>query len=154
MHDLHLYISGKHEPNVDEIESKKFRDPVRFSYIESYRYLLIEEILFTLMSMTSKEVVDEIVKHLNKNASSDLQTAYNIFKIIERLAWLQQYFTSHQNVYTNSMIKFLLFKLKPILLSLEEPSLFKAEATDHSGFLLEREAFINKLFSGNIGLFY
>ncbi len=56
---------------------------MRFSYIESFHYLLIEESLFTLISLASKEVSDgEIVKYLNKNASSDLQTAYNIFKIV------------------------------------------------------------------------
>jgi hypothetical protein len=127
---------------------------VRFSYIESYRYLLIEESFFTLISMTSKEVTDEIVKYLNKNGSSDIQTAYNVFKIIERLGWIQQYFTRNANVYSNSMIKFLLTKLKPIILSLDEPSLFKAKSSDASGFAVEREEFIIKLFSGRIGKFY
>lgn len=79
----------------------------------------MEEIFFTLISMTSKEVTDEFVKYLNKNASSDLSTAYNIFKIVERLAWLQLYFTKNNNVYSNSLIKFLLSKLKPMLLALE-----------------------------------
>lgn len=124
---------------------------MRFSYIESYRYLLIEESFFTLISMTSKEVTDEIVKYLNKNGTSDIQTAYNVFKIIERLGWIQQYFTRNANVYSNSMIKFLLTKLKPIILSLDEPSLFKAKSSDAS---VEREEFIIKLFSGRIGKFY
>lgn len=127
---------------------------MRFSYIESYRYLLIEESFFTLISMTSKEVTDEIVKYLNKNGSSDIQTAYNVFKIIERLGWIQQYFTRNANVYSNSMIKFLLTKLKPIILSLDEPSLFKAKSSDASGFAAEREEFITKIFSGRIGKFY
>ncbi len=127
---------------------------MRFSYIESYRYLLIEESFFTLISMTSKEVTDEIVKYLNKNGTSDIQTAYNVFKIIERLGWIQQYFTRNANVYSNSMIKFLLTKLKPIILSLDEPSLFKAKSSDASGFTVEREEFIIKLFSGRIGKFY
>lgn len=127
---------------------------MRFSYIESYRYLLIEESFFTLISMTSKEVTDEIVKYLNKNGSSDIQTAYNVFKIIERLGWIQQYFTRNANVYSNSMIKFLLTKLKPIILSLDEPSLFKAKSSPAPGFAVEREEFIIKLFSGRIGKFY
>lgn len=128
---------------------------MRFSYIESFHYLLIEESLFTLISLASKEVSDgEIVKYLNKNASSDLQTAYNIFKIVERLAWLQVYFTNNKNVYTNSMIKFLLSKMKIILEALEEPSIFNSKSSDSSILRKERELVIAKMLSGKIGDFY
>jgi hypothetical protein len=39
--DLHLYLLSKHAADPDAVENKKFRNPVRFSYLESYRYLLI-----------------------------------------------------------------------------------------------------------------
>ena len=92
--------------------------------------------------MSSKEVTDEVVKYLNKNASSDLQTAYNVFKIIERLAWIQQFFTKNGNVYSNSMIKFLLSKMKPLLQSLEEPALFHAAGMDAASFVNAKKSFI------------
>ena len=117
--DLHLYIQSKHDPEQLTFENKKFENPVRFSYIESYRYLLLEESLFTLMTITQEEVMSEVAKHLNKNYSTDLEACYNIFKILERLGWLQIYFTDHKNTYTNSLIKFLLSKMKPLLLALD-----------------------------------
>jgi len=60
----------------------------------------------------------EIIKYLNNFAKTDLQSSYNIFKIVERLGLLQQYFTLNKNVYSNSLIKYVLSKLKPLLLSL------------------------------------
>jgi hypothetical protein len=76
------------------------------------------------MSMTSDSVISGLAKYLNKNASTDLQASHNIFKILERLAWLQGYYTNHQNIYSNSMIKYLLSKIKPLLVVLDEPSIF------------------------------
>lgn len=75
--------------------------------------------------MTTPGVMDEITKYLNKTAGFDLIPAYNMFKIFERLAWLQLYFTNNKNIYTNSMLKFLLSKLKPLLDKLEEPDMFE-----------------------------
>lgn len=66
----------------------------------------------------------EIIKYLNNFAKTDLQSSYNIFIIVERLGLLQQYFTNNKNVYSNSLIKYVLSKLKPLLLSLEEKSIF------------------------------
>lgn len=59
-----------------------------------------------------------MVKYLNNFARTDLQSSYNWFKIVERLAWLQQFFTTNKNVYSNSLIKYILSKIKPLLLSL------------------------------------
>jgi hypothetical protein len=60
-----------------------------------------------------------MVKYLNNFAKTDLQASYNWFKIAERLAWLQQFFTNNKNVYSNSLTKYILTKIKPLLLSLE-----------------------------------
>jgi hypothetical protein len=68
-----------------------------------------------------------MVKYLNNYAKTDIDSSYNWFKIAERLAWLQKYFTSNKNVYSNSMIKFILSKIKPMLLLLEEPYIFHAK---------------------------
>lgn len=127
--------------------------------MESYRYLLIEESLFTIMSLSAKEVTDEIVKYLKKNANNDLQASYNVFKIAERLAWLQQYFTLNKNVYSNSLIKFIVSKLKPMLLSLDEPTIYRNYLSEHiqsspEEFAKEHELFISKILAGNISEFY
>ena len=93
----------------------------------------------------------EIAKYLNKNANSDLQASYNIFKILERLGWLQLYFTEHKNTYSNSMIKFLLSKLKPLTLNLTEPNIF-AIYGDYSED--NKAHIVDKIICGNIGKFY
>ncbi len=140
-------------------ENKKFKNPVRFSYLESYHYLLIEESLFTIINLISKEkVVEEMVKYLNNYAKTDLDSSYNWFKITERLAWLQKYFTSNKNVYSNSMIKFILSKVKPMLFRLEEPYIFQAKipegSSSDSAFRTKREVLINQFLEGNIGRFF
>jgi len=77
---------------------------------------LIEESLFTIINLISKEeIVKDMLKYLNNAEKKDYESSYNWFKITERLAWLQKYFTSNKNVYTNSLIKFILSKVKPML---------------------------------------
>lgn len=67
---------------------------------------------------------------------------------------MQVYFTNNKNVYTNSMIKFLLSKMKIILEALEEPSIFNSKSSDSSILRKERELVIAKMLSGKIGDFY
>lgn len=91
-----------------------------------------------------------MVKYLNNfgHSHSDLQSSYNWFKIFERLAWLQHYFTLNKNVYSNSMIKFILSKVKPMLLRLEEPTIFQAKispSADVAIFHEQREGVINRM---------
>lgn len=104
------------------------------------------------MSITQDEVMSEVAKHLNKNYNTDLQASYNIFKVLERLGWLQIFFTNHKNTYTNSLIKFLLSKMKPLLLSLDEPAIFSIYG-DITNFE-SKNKIINKITCGNIGRFY
>ena len=146
--DFHMYIEGKHQEGLEEAENKKFQNPVRFSYIESYKYLLIEECFFSLVSMTSEAIIGEMAKYLNKNSGTDLNSSYTIIKILERLGWMQVYFTLHKNTYTNSMIKYLMAKLKPLLLALEEPAIFAVYGP------IPKEAILSKILTGNIGHFY
>ena len=123
--DLDAYIAAKVLPSAAELENRKFRNPVRFSYLESYHYLLVEETIFAIFNLATREaVVEQIVQYLNEFALTDLQSSYNWFRIAERLAWLQQFFTTNKNVYSNSLIKYILSKIKPILLALNERAIF------------------------------
>lgn len=116
--DLNEFIS-KVYTGEDIVNNKKFKNPVRFSYLESYHYLLVEETIFTIYNIATRDrIMREIIKYLNNFAKDDLQSSYNIFMIVERLGLLQQYFTNNKNVYSNSLIKYVLSKLKPLLLSL------------------------------------
>jgi hypothetical protein len=123
----------------------------------------VEETIFAIFNLATRpSVVNEIVKYLNEFASTDLQSSYNWFKIVERLAWLQQFFTNNKNVYSNSLLKYILSKLKPILLSLEEKSIFEqgmssvigVDERESSTFKDAKEAMINKILQGNISKFY
>lgn len=79
----------------------------------------MEETIFAIFNLATREsVVQQIVQYLNEFAVADLQSSYNWFRIAERLAWLQQFFTTNKNVYSNSLIKYILSKIKPILLAL------------------------------------
>jgi hypothetical protein len=79
------------------------------------------------------------------------------------LAWLQQFFTLNKNVYSNSLIKYILSKIKPLLLSLEDKAIFEhglnaaalpSDDRDSSTFKSSREVLVNRLLSGNIGKFF
>lgn len=124
--DLNQFIEEKHTADVAVLEDKRFKDPVRFSYLESYHYLLVEETVFGIFNLATRDtIVNEMVKYLNNFARTDLQASYNWFRIVERLAWLQQFFTLNKNVYSNSLIKYILSKIKPLLLSLEDRLIFE-----------------------------
>lgn len=80
--DLNSYIQQKHRPDYNLLQNKKFENPVRFSYIESYHYLLIEETLFTVYQLVNYEKLKkELVVYLNYNAVTDIQAVYNFFRI-------------------------------------------------------------------------
>lgn len=168
--DLNLYIEEKFLPNAAQLENKKFKDPVRFSYLESYHYLLVEETIFSIFNIATRStIVTEMVKYLNNFAKNDLQSSYNWFKIVERLAWLQQFFTTNKNVYSNSLIKYILSKIKPLLLSLDDKAIFEQGFNtifapeerekergerDSSSFKNGKELLINRLLAGNIFKFF
>lgn len=119
INDLDYYLNEKYSGNNPDLENKKLRNPVRFSYIESYHYLLIEETIFTTFTLaTQSKLVTEMANFLNNANEDSLVASYNWIKITERLACLQQYFTSNKNIYSNSMIKYILSKIKPVLLAL------------------------------------
>jgi len=48
------------------------------------------------------------------------QHALNFIKISERIGWLRSFFTSNKNIYSNSMTKFILMKIKEILVEFDE----------------------------------
>jgi hypothetical protein len=114
--DLNQYILIKCKSNIAEFENFIFENPVRFSYLESYLYLNLEENLFTLYELTtSKKIEDEMktILHPIDNTSND--GPYNFIRICERLGWIKTYFADKKNVYSNSFIKFLLNKFRSII---------------------------------------
>ncbi len=60
--DLNLYIEVKSRSNVQEYEQMRFEYPVRFSYLESYLYLNLEENLFTLYELTTRSKIESEMK--------------------------------------------------------------------------------------------
>ncbi len=93
-----------------------FENPVRFTYLESYLYLNLEENLFTLYQLTTRDKIQEEMKnflHSLNNATND--GPYNFIRICERLGFVKNYFADKKNVYSNSFIKFLLSKFRDII---------------------------------------
>jgi hypothetical protein len=45
--------------------------------------------------------------------------AYNFIRISERLAWIRIYFTENKNVYSNSMLKFIMMKNRIVMEQLD-----------------------------------
>lgn len=105
-----------------------------------------------------------MVKYLNNYAKTDRQASYNWFKVVERLACLQQFFTNNKNVYSNSLIKYVLSKIKPLLLSLDDKAIFEQglaslglsddEHSDSSALKAGKELLLNRLLAGNIFTFF
>ena len=54
--DLNYFIEIKCKSTSD-FEARTFENPVRFSYIESYLYLNLEENLFTLHQLVKKHEI-------------------------------------------------------------------------------------------------
>lgn len=89
-----------------------FESPVRFSYLESYLYLNLEENFFTIFQLVTREAcIKDMVSALNGNEDH----AHKFIRIAERLAWVRCFFTDNKNVYSNSMLKFIMMKVKSIL---------------------------------------
>ena len=89
---------------------------MRFSYEESYLYLNLEENLFTLYELTTREKIQGEMKtilHPVEKVSND--GPYNFIRICERLGWIKNHFANKKNTFTNSFIKFLLKKFKNII---------------------------------------
>lgn len=104
--------------------------------------------------------------HLNNISKTDPQFGYNWFKIVERLGWLQKYFTNNKNIYSNSLIKYILSKIKNFLGNLDEKPIFEQGLTNleyHpdsnrdsviSTSAAAKKFLIEKLMEGNIGNFF
>ena len=103
------------------------------------------------MALTNESIMEAVTKHLNKTCTSDIQPSHNILKIVERLGLLQKFFTDHKNTYTNSMIKFLLSKMKPLLLSLDDPIYaFYGDVSSQE----QKEEAVHRILSGDVAIFF
>jgi len=118
INDLNQFIIIKSRPTSVEFEGYIFENPVRFSYLESYLYLNLEENLFTLYELTTRNTIQEEMKTILHPIEIDSNSnvgPYNFIRICERLGWIKNYFADKKNVFTNSFIKFLLNKFKLII---------------------------------------
>lgn len=81
--DLDRFISIKYkaEDEVSRLEGLVLENPVRFTYLESYFYLNLEENLFSMFSMlNTSELYDELASILKGlNTASDFSN--NIIRI-------------------------------------------------------------------------
>lgn len=161
--DLNQYILIKCKSNYAEFEGYIFENPVRFSYLESYLYLNLEENLFTLYELTTRKKIEEEMKtilHPIDNSSND--GPYNFIRICERLGWIKNYFADKKNVYTNSFIKFLLNKFRSIINDFDDniylPGMNIANGLGRAPTKPEKEkarvGLIEKIMNGDIGTFF
>ena len=94
INDLNGYILIKCKSNIGEIESYKFRNPIRFTYLESYLYLNLEENLFTLYKLATDQKIGEEMKGvLHPVDTGETIGPKNFIRICERLGWIKNYFT-------------------------------------------------------------
>ena len=163
INDLNQYILIKCKSNIGEIENFIFENPVRFSYLESYLYLNLEENLFTLYELTTRKKIEEEMKtilHPIENVSND--GPYNFIRICERLGWIKNYFADKKNVYTNSFIKFLLSKFRLIINDFDDniylPGMNITSGLNRAPTKPEKErarvGLIEKIMNGDIGTFF
>ena len=161
--DLNSYIRIKCQSNFHLFEGALFENPVRFSYLESYLYLNLEENLFTLYELTTRSKIQEEMKtilHPVEATSND--GPYNFIRICERLGWVKNYFAEKKNTFTNSFIKFLLKKFKNIIEEFDDniylPGMRIPAVTNRAPTKPEKEkartGLIEKIMNGDIGAPY
>ena len=76
-------------------------------------YLNLEENFFSIFQLVTREAcIKDMLSSFN---SADPRDAHNFMKIAERLVWIRLFFTENKNVYSNSMLKFIISKIKDIL---------------------------------------
>ena len=56
---MNEYILVKSKTIIGDIENFKFENPIRFTYLESYLYLNLEENLFTLYMLATDKKIGE-----------------------------------------------------------------------------------------------
>ncbi len=88
--------------------------------MESYKYLNLEENFFTMIQLTTRpKLTTELIRILNiqaeKNPASGVPIACKILKIVERISWIRVFYTKCKNIYTNSMIKYIVKYLKEMV---------------------------------------
>lgn len=140
-----------------------FRDPIRFSYLESYLYLNLEENLFTLyMLATDPKINNEMQNILHPLDSTENIGPKNFIRICERLGFIKNYFADKKNVYTNSFIKFLLSKFEAVISEFDDEIYLpgmnlpseQPRAPMKSEKEVARKGLISKIMRGDIGTFF
>ncbi len=159
---MNYFIEIKCRGNAADYENQVFENPVRFSYLESYLYLNLEENLLTLYTLvTNKKLEDEIKNYLHSSSEKGFDDHYNFIRICERLGWIKTYFNGKKNIYTSSLLKFLMAKFKSIINEFDDlvysqgmamlsgkPQRTKQEKE------MARVTLIDKIMAGDIGTFY
>lgn len=163
INDLNWYILIKCKSNISEIENYMFNDAVRFTYLESYLYLNLEQNLFTLyMLATDPKIKDEMQNILHPLDNSDNTGPKNFIRICERLGFIKNYFSDKKNIYTNSFIKYLLHEFEAVISEFDDEIYMpgmnlqgdQLRAPKKSEKEVARKFLINKIMRGDIGTFF
>ena len=169
--DLNSYIQSKVSSKAADYEEQTFENPVRFTYMESYLYLNLEEVLYSLYDILHHEKIiydinEFIATKTNKVEGSNLSPseslAYCFLRITERLGWTRDYFNQHKCVSTCNLIKYIQSKIKNMITHWPD---FIFEANNSQAATLrkhlkneEKSAMknnvINKLNAGDIEIVY
>lgn len=163
IYTLNCYIQVKYSTRAPQWEQQQLENPVRFSYMETYMYLSLEEVLNSLYEiMYKKKVTDELNATVEeKVVSGDLELAYKFIRILERLGCVRNFFTSKKNVYTVSLIKHIQAFMRDIILNWRE-KVFEGNqsGTATKKFMTNtektrlRDNVIEKICHGEIDLIY
>lgn len=103
--------------------------------------------------VTYDKLKKEMVGYLRNFAITDFQASYNWFKITERLGCLQKFFTTNKNIYSNSLIRFILSKARIFLDELDSP-IYKNKTTEDMSDVDAKKYVIDRLIEGRIHKFF
>lgn len=122
IYTLNYYIQIKNSNRAAQYEKQLLENPVRFSYMETYMYLSLEEVLNSIYEiMYKRKVTDELNATVEEKVmASDLRLAYRFIRILERLGCVRNYFTGKKAVYTVSLIKHIQSIMREIILNWRE----------------------------------
>lgn len=141
--------------------SVKLVNPIRFTYIDSYLYLNLEEILFSMYEVFNNETfLEDFERRLSHSlGTNDTRFHNKILKIVERLGWIRNFYGSLKVSFIRALIKYIQsIIIKNIVQAFPENIFFKDPSSLSKKTALEKskmiEATIERITVGEIDLIF
>ncbi len=144
-----------------EFTAVRILNPIRFSYLDSYLYLNLEEVLFSMYEIFNNEAFLEAFDRRLSHCLgvNDYRYHNKILKIVERLGWIRSHYGSLKVSFIRALIKYIQsIIVKNLVQAFPENIFFKDLGALSKKTALEKsrmiEATIERITQGEIDLIF